>query len=114
MITAKDGVFKLDTAHTSYIFRVTPHGHLEHIHYGPWLPQADVQALAVKHTIMLGSTVDYGPNTPGYCLDSYMLEYSGIGKGDFRNSPLECTMPDGSFVTDFVYDSHVVTENALL
>ena len=111
MITAKDGVFKLDTAHTSYIFRVTPHGHLEHIHYGPWLPQADVQALAVKHTIMLGSTVDYGPDTPGYCLDSYMLEYSGIGKGDFRNSPLECTMPDGSFVTDFVYDSHVVTEN---
>ena len=111
MITAKDGVFKLDTAHTSYIFRVTSQGHLEHIHYGPWLPQADVDALAVKHTIMLGSTVDYDKHTPGYCLDSEMLEYSGIGKGDFRHAPLECTMPDGSYVTDFVYDSHVVTEN---
>lgn len=111
MITAKDGVFKLDTAHTSYIFRVTPHGHLEHIHYGPWLPQADADVLAMKHTITLGSTVDYGKDTPGYSLDSHLLEYSGIGKGDFRHSPLECVMPDGSFVTDFIYDSHVVLEN---
>ena len=51
MITAQNGIFKLDTAHTSYIFRITPQGHLEHIHYGPWLPQADADALAQKHTI---------------------------------------------------------------
>ena len=57
MITAQNGIFKLDTAHTSYLFRVTPQGHLEHIHYGPWLPQADTEALAQKHTIALGSTV---------------------------------------------------------
>ena len=79
MITAQNGVFKLDTAHTSYLFRITAQGHLEHIYYGPWLPQADVDALALKHTIGLGSTVEYAP---GYCLDSYLLEYSGIGKGD--------------------------------
>ena len=109
MIATQDGVFKLDTAHTSYIFRLTPYGHLEHIYYGPWLPQADADALALKHTIGLGSTVEYAP---GYCLDSHLLEYSGIGKGDYRHSPLECVMPDGSFVTDFVYDSHEIVEGA--
>ena len=112
MITANGGVFKLDTAHTSYIFRVTPQGHLEHIHYGPWLPQADTDALALKHTIALGSTVEYTKQAPGYCLDSYLLEYSGIGKGDYRQSPLECVMPDGSFVTDFVYARHEIRQEA--
>ena len=107
MITVKDGVFKLDTAHTSYIFRVTPQSQLEHIYYGSWLPQADADVLALKHTIGLGSTVEY---VPGYCLDSHLLEYSGIGKGDYRHSPLECVMPDGSFVTDFVYESHEIEE----
>ena len=109
MIATQDGVFKLDTAHTSYIFRLTPYGHLEHIYYGLWLPQADADALALKHTIGLGSTVEYAP---GYCLDSHLLEYSGIGKGDYRHSPLECVMPDGSFVTDFVYESHEITQGA--
>ena len=112
MITAQNGIFKLDTAHTSYLFRVTPQGHLEHIHYGPWLPQADADALAQKHTIALGSTVEYTSAAPGYCLDSCLLEYSGIGKGDYRHSPLECILPDGSYVTDFVYDSHKITDSA--
>ena len=106
MITIQKNVFKLDTAHTSYLFRVTPQGHLEHVYYGPWLPQADANVLARKHTISLGSTVDYTPAAPGYCLDNYLLEYSGIGKGDFRHSPLECILPDGSFVTDFIYDGY--------
>lgn len=106
MITIQKNVFKLDTAHTSYLFRVTPQGHLEHVYYGPWLPQADANVFARKHTISLGSTVDYTPAAPGYCLDNYLLEYSGIGKGDFRHSPLECILPDGSFVTDFIYDGY--------
>lgn len=106
MITIQKNVFKLDTAHTSYLFRVTPQGHLEHVYYGPWLPQADANVLARKHTISLGFTVDYTPAAPGYCLDNYLLEYSGIGKGDFRHSPLECILPDGSFVTDFIYDGY--------
>ena len=112
MIAVQNGVFKLDTAHTSYIFRITAQGQPEHIYYGPWLPQADVEALTMKHTIALGSSVEYSTAAPGYCLDRMLLEYSGIGKGDFRHAPLECILPDGSFVTDFVYHSYKLIDGS--
>ncbi len=106
MIKVSKKVFKLDTQNTSYIFTISPQGHPVHIYYGKRLPSADVDALQMKNTIVFGSAVDYAP---GYSLDSQLLEYSGIGKGDYRHSPLECVAPDGSFVTDFVYESHRVT-----
>lgn len=109
MIEVKKKVFKLDTQNTSYIFAISSQGHPIHIYYGSRLPRADVEALGLKNNITLGSTVDYAP---GYNLDSQLLEYSGIGKGDYRHSPLECILPDGSFTTDFVYEGHRVTEGA--
>lgn len=110
MISIKDNVFKLDTANTSYIFAITPQGHAEHIYYGAKLPEADEAALRLKNTIMLGTTVDYGKESAGYSLETLPQEYSGIGKGDFRHSPIELIMPDGTFVTDFIYKSHEVAD----
>ena len=104
MITEKDGVFKLDTENTSYVLRITDRGHPEHIYYGRRLPDADADALALKNTIMLGTTVAYDKDDPAYSLDTLLLEYSGVGKGDFRHCPIEIIMPDGSFVTDFVFE----------
>lgn len=107
MIEEKKKVFHLNTKHTSYIFAISSQGQPVHIYYGSRLPRADVEALRLKNNITLGSTVDYAP---GYCLDSELLEYSGIGKGDYRHTPLECMLPDGSFTTDFVYEGHRITE----
>ena len=112
MIEIFDKVFKLNTQNTSYVLAITDEGHPEHIYYGRRLPDTDIEALRLKNTIMLGTTVDYKDEKQGYSLDTLPLEYSGIGKGDFRHSPIELIMPDGSFVTDFIYDSHRVTDGA--
>jgi alpha-galactosidase len=48
----------------------------------------------------------YDKSDPVYCLDTMCLEWSGIGRGDYRHSPAEIKMPDGSFAADFVYRSH--------
>ena len=111
MIEIFDKVFKLSTRNTSYVFAVSEDGHAEHIYYGKRISDENVDALRLKNTIMLGTTVDYGEKI-GYSLDTMPLEYSGIGKGDFRHSPMELIMPDGSFVTDFVYDGYTVTDGA--
>ena len=92
MITAGEKVFKLDTADTSYIFKISDYGHPLHIYYGSKLPTADVEALEIKNNITLGSTVEYGAGTTNYALDSLLLEYSGNGKGDYRHSPIEFIM----------------------
>ncbi len=112
MITAKNNVFKLDTENTSYIFDITQKGHIRHIYYGKRLPSADVDALALKNNGTYGSSVEYDKESGGYSLDSTLLEYSGIGKGDFRHSPIELIMPDGTFVNDFVFDSYELYDGA--
>ena len=112
MISIKDNVFKLDTKDTSYVFSVTEKGHLEHIYYGASLAEQDYTALRLKNEIQLGSAVEYEADTPVYSLDATLLEYSGVGKGDFRHSPTELIMPDGTFVTDFIYESSRVLDGS--
>ena len=59
MINVTDSLFSLETNHTSYLFRVTEHGHLEHIHYGVHLPLGEISTLTTKRVIMHGSSVLY-------------------------------------------------------
>lgn len=118
MIRQIDNLFWFNTAQTSYIFEKTKFGHLEHIYYGPLLnddmhPEKTAVALKHKRSIPIGSSVVYDTSDDLYCLDTVCLEWSGIGQGDFRFSPLEIKMPDGSFVSDFVYKSHRVCDGNL-
>ncbi len=109
MIGYSDGVFRLTTQSTSYWFRVTPFSHLEHIHYGVRLDENQpVEGLLLKRTAMIGSSVSYDETDPNYCLDNICLEWSGIGRGDYRHSPAEIKMPDGTFTCDFLYKSYKI------
>ena len=112
-ITGADSVFRLDTAHTSYWFRVTPFGHLEHLYYGPRLAPQPVDALALKRTAPIGSTIAYDESDPTYSLDTIPLEWSGTGYGDYRYSPIEARLPDGTFSSDFTYVGHEMVPGAV-
>jgi alpha-galactosidase len=107
LVTVNEQTFRLDTDNTTYIFRVTKFGHLEHIYYGARLNTGDrADALAQKRTAVLGSSVVYDPSDDRYSLNNMFLEWSDNGRGDYRQSPTELKMPDGSFVSDFTYVSH--------
>lgn len=116
MIQQWDMNFRLATAETDYIFRVTQYGHLEHIYYGPCLRtnhpkqlQKMVETLHHKNQVPVGSSINYKDDDI-YSLDHLCLEWSGDGRGDYRHSPLEIKMPDGSYASDFIYDSSRVVE----
>ena len=111
MIKVEGREFRLTTQTTSYWFRVTPYGHLEHIHYGVRLPDDQpMEPLMLKHTAVVGNCVQYAADDPLYCLDTLCLEWSGIGKGDYRETPAEIMMPDETYTADFRYVSHTVRE----
>jgi len=111
MISFAENVFRLSTDKTSYWFQITKFGHLEHIYYGVRLPDDQpVEPLVIKRTAQLGSCVNYSPDDDFYSLDILCLEWSGIGKGDYRNTPAEIKMPDGTFTADFIYKSHTITD----
>lgn len=111
MITVKDNVFRLDTVNTTYIFRYTKFGHMEHIYYGARLEESEsIEVLANKQTIPIGSSISYDQSDQLYCLDNMLLEWSDNGRGDFRQSPTELRMPEGSFISDFLYLNHSICE----
>lgn len=109
MISIHDQVFRLETKTTTYAFRINE-GYLEHLYYGRRVTDTDFTATALKNTIDLGCTVKEEGSQ--FFLERNLLEYSGIGRGDYRHSPIELLMPDGTFVSDFVYDSHRVIDGA--
>ncbi|MBE6055263.1 MAG: alpha-galactosidase [Clostridium sartagoforme] len=97
-----DRVFHLNTKDTSYIFRVLENGYLENLHYGNKIRECkDYSLLYKKSTIPEGNSISYSKEFPNINLDNICLEYSGIGKGDLRESPIEIVFEDGTFVTDF-------------
>lgn len=113
MITFNDQVFALETNQTSYLFRVTKFGHLEHIYYGEIIPREEIESLQTKRSIMHGSSVMYSEQDETYCLDNIPLEWSGVGCGDYRQTPVEVKLSDGTFRTDFIYVSHEIVSGCV-
>ena len=97
-----DKIFHLNTKDTSYIFRVLENGYLENLHYGNRIRECqDYSLLYKKCTVQEGNSISYSNEFPNINLDNICLEYSGIGKGDLRESPIEIVFEDGTFTTDF-------------
>ncbi|AUD62223.1 hypothetical protein BK010_00900 [Tenericutes bacterium MO-XQ] len=114
MIQFKEPYFILETKDLSYIFKLLPTGHLEHLHFGAKVLETDLEELNTKLTAKARGVIDYhqeeGKDIP---LDLLPLEYSSFGKGDFKLTPIEIKMPDSTFVSDFVYIKHKFIDGIL-
>lgn len=114
MIRFQNQIFSLETQTTDYLFRITEHGHLEHIHYGERVNPDEIETLSTKRVIMHGSSVLYDTKKDStYCLENIPLEWSGIGCGDYRQTPIEVKLADGTYRTDFVYDSYKIINGCI-
>ncbi len=106
MIECKDGLFHLSNAQLSCLLRVGRYGLLELLHFGAPVPAYDAAALACRPGIGWGASLLLNEADPASCPDVLPLAWSGSGRGDFRESPLEM---DGRS-TDFCYVNHKVHE----
>ena len=102
MIECKDGLFHLKNNALSCLLRVNRYGLLEQVHFGAPVRTEDAQALAPQPGLGWGSSLLLNDKDPGSCPDAMALAWSGSGRGDFRESPLEL---DGRS-TDFTYVNH--------
>ena len=106
--------FVLDTEHTTYAFRVLPTGQLEQLYYGAKIPidtLGDLIPLEEKHAFAPGCGIIYDAEHREYALDDCCLEFSGMGKGDLRESAAELVHPDGGRTSDFVYRSAEISDS---
>ncbi len=110
MILIRYPYIHLKTSNLSYVFSVTQTKKLEHLYFGNRLSDENFEALHFKPTAGIGSAILYERENHQTNLDFIPLEYSEFGKGDFRLSPLEFQMADGTFISDFMYLKHDVIQ----
>ena len=100
--------FHLQSATTSYIFKVNQAGHLVHLYYGARLEhQSDFSSLAKGYSCETGSTVMYSVKPP-YSMEHTLYECPFCGKGDFREPALDLVFADGSHLIDLKYQDHEI------
>lgn len=110
MISCENGVFHLSSPFYSYLFRLLPTGQLEHLHFGAPVRSEDSEALACKVGLGWGASVTLTEEEKAPCLDVLPLEWSGGGRGDYRESPLSIERDGLPLPTDFRYRSHRLLE----
>ncbi len=114
MIVEQSSIFYMETKSTSYIMRINDFQHLEHVYYGVRIDRGPIDSLIYKQNIQHGSAVLYdAERDPAYSLDNVLLEWSGVGCGDYRQTPAEIKLGDGTFRTDFSYDSHRIVKGCV-
>ena len=106
MIFHENGVFHLQTECYSYLFRVNPWGLLEHLHFGTPVQTADWAGFVCNSGLGWGSSALLDEKNTGSCADVLPLEWSGSGRGDYRETPMEM---DGC-ATDFRYEGFEILE----
>lgn len=107
MIQFENNVFLLSGEQYSYGFRINGTNHLEHLHFGTKIQVKDADAMICRPNPGWGSSVMYNEKV---CLDVIPLEWSGSGRGDYRESPMELTVDGEALPGEFTYDSHEIVE----
>ena len=108
MITHENGLFHLKNENLSLLMRVTRYGLLEQLHFGAPVEAGDAEALACQPGLGWGSSVLLNDADTGSCPEHIALAFSGSGRGDYRESPIEL----GGKATNFTYVNHRVLDAA--
>lgn len=101
-------IFKLDTAESSYIFRIYDENYLVHLYYGAKIPDYNLKGFEDRR--MYASFSASNPNmlTRDFSADVYPFEIGCNGCGDMRISSLQIRNSDGNASTDMRYVSHKI------
>jgi len=104
MIEYKNGIFGIHGDRFSCLLRVNSYGLLEQLHFGAPVRTEDADAFICQPGLGWGAAVLLKEGDTESCPDAMGLAFSGSGRGDYRESPLEL----GGISTDFRYARHEV------
>ncbi len=107
MITVKNGVFRLDTDNTTYIFRIMPYGYLQNLYYGAKIGNVDdYSVMTEKQGHGQGTAICLDEKENKFFPDNTCLECSSVCRGDYRESMVIIADSQDSTVNDFKYEGY--------
>ncbi len=99
-----DLTFALSNRHFSYVFGVTPEGHLENIYYGGALSDPLNAPLHYRRITRHAATIF--EDSPNYSLSDMPQDYPSSGRSDYRYPAVGGVNADGNSVFSLAYVSH--------
>ena len=109
MIEYKNGVFGIHGDEFSCLLRVNDYGLLELLHFGEPVRTEDADAFICHPGLGWGESVLLEAGDTESCADAMPRAWSGAGRGDYRESPLEL----GGVSTDFRYVGYEIINSAV-
>ena len=109
MIAEENGVFHIRTETYSYLFKIDTYGLAEHLHFGAPVKTRDAGALSCRPGLGWGASILLDAKDTASCPDALPLEWSGSGRGDYRESPLELA----GETADFRYTGYKIHEGGV-
>ena len=97
MIICQNNVYHLYTEAYSCLLRINPWGLVEQLHFGAPVRTEDAESFACRPGLGWGASVILDEKETASCPDVMALAWSGSGRGDYRESPMEL----GGVSTDF-------------
>lgn len=99
-------IFKLDTADSSYIFKIFQENYLVHLYYGKKIPDTNLTKFHDRCVNASFSARNANWGEAGPSVDVMPMEYATNGCGDMRITGLQVRNADGNASTDIRYISH--------
>ncbi len=108
MIKVIGNVFKIDTAHNTYLIRINKFNNVICDYFGAKIGDNDSYDFA-EERIQYGEgcSTSYSEEDPNYNLDMVSLEVSSVGRGDYREPSVIIKSQDG-YTFDPVYKGHEI------
>ena len=103
MIEFKNDIFAIHGDGFSCLMGLTPYGQLEQLYFGSPVRTEDAYAFRFQPGLGWGSAVLLNDQDTASSPDVWPLAWSGSGRGDYRESPLELGLS-----TDLRYESHEI------
>lgn len=102
-------IFKLDTAHTSYMIAIVDEEQfVGHVYYGAKIRMQDATGLLRITENPLVPSVNNRERCSFY--DTFPTEYAGHGIGDYRESCIRVRTKEGHSAVGLTYRSHEITD----
>ncbi len=105
MITFEHEIFAIQADAYTCLLGLTPYGQLEQLYFGPPIPTADGAIFRCRPGLGWGGSVLLADQDPASAPDTWPLAWSGSGRGDYRESPLET-----GAATDLRFESYEILE----
>ena len=113
MISKHENLFAIQGDGFTCLLKANQYGLPELIHFGAPVSAEDAAALTLAPGTGWGSSVLLEDSDPSSCADAMALAWSGSGRGDFRESPLEMEDENGPVVPVFRYAGHDIAEGII-